>query len=113
MKQKNNENFLDKIPVISEGLNFKTDENGIVTLEQVNKGMTNRIFQILFRKPKISYIHLDELGSFVWSLIDGEKKIMDFGESVKEKFGDNAEPLYERLSQYFQILKTYGFIELK
>ena len=113
MKQKNNENFLDKIPVISEGLNFKTDENGIVTLEQVNKGMTNRIFQILFKKPKISYIHLDELGSFVWNLIDGEKKVLDYGEPVKEKFGEDAEPLYERLAQYFQILKNYGFIETK
>ena len=113
MKQKNKENFLDKIPVIAEGLNFKTDENGIVTLEQVNKGITNKVFQILFKKPKISYIHLDELGSFVWSLIDGKKTVFDYGENVKEKFGDDAEPLYERLSQYFQILKNYGFIEIK
>ena len=113
MKQKTKENFLDKIPVIPEGLNWKTDESGIVTLEQINKGITNRIFQILFKKPKISYIHLDELGSFVWNLIDGEKKVYDYGESVKERFGKDAEPLYERLSQYFQILKNYGFIETK
>lgn len=108
--KKNKENFLDKIPVKSEGLNWSIDEKEIVTLEQENKGITNRIFQILFKKPKISYIHLDELGSFVWSLIDGVKTISEYGEPVKEKFGESAEPLYERLARYFQILETYGFI---
>jgi len=109
--KKNKENFLDKIPVKSEGLNWSVDEKEIVTLEQENKGITNRIFQILFKKPKISYIHLDELGSFVWSLIDGVKTISEYGEPVKEKFGESAEPLYERLARYFQILETYGFIK--
>ena len=109
--KKNKENFLDKIPVKSEGLNWSIDEKEIVTLEQENKGITNRIFQILFKKPKISYIHLDELGSFVWSLIEGVKTISEYGEPVKEKFGESAEPLYERLARYFQILETYGFIK--
>ena len=113
MKKKISENYLDKIPARAEGLTWKEDENGIVTLEKENKGITNRIFQILFKKPKISYIHLDELGSFVWKLIDGKKNVYDFGEPVKEKFKENAEPLYERLSQYFQILESYGFIQTK
>ena len=29
---------------------------------------------------------------------------------VKEKFGDEAEPLYERLAKFFQILESYNFI---
>ena len=105
-------NMLDVIPK-KQIERYSTDENGIVTLEQVNKGITNKVFQILFRKPKISYIHLDELGSFVWSLIDGKKTIFDYGEDVKEKFGNDAEPLYERLAQYFQILESYKFIYFK
>jgi len=73
----------------------------------------NRIAQKLFRKPRISHIHLDEMGSFIWPLLDGEKNIITLGESVKEQFGEKANPLYERLAKYFQILDSYHFIEWK
>ena len=105
-----NENFLENIPRRNENIGWKTDDNGKVTLEKENKGITNRIFQILFKKPRISYIHLDEMGSFVWPIIDGESNIIEIGKAVSEHFGDKAEPLYERLAQYFQVLHSYGFV---
>ncbi len=92
---------------------FSVDEKGIVTLEVENKGVFNRIAQKLFKKPKISYIHLEEIGSFVWPLIDGKTNITDLGIKVKEHFGEKAEPLYPRLAKYFEILKNYHFIEFK
>jgi len=107
------ENYLDKCPVKPTGLNWTQDENGLVTLEIENKGIMNTIAQILFKKPRISYIHLDEMGSFIWPLIDGEKNIADFGAPVSEKFGEDANPLYERLAKYFQILDSYGFVVWK
>lgn len=107
------ENFLEKIPTVKDGLNWTTEPDGSVVIELLNKGFTNRIFQVLFKKPKISYIHLDEIGNFVWPLIDGEKDIIKIGEKVSEHFGDKAEPLYERLCQYFKALESNGFIELK
>lgn len=107
------ENFLDKIPFHKEGLGFTTDDNGNVTLEMENKGAVNRIAQFLIRKPKVSYIHLEEFGSFIWPLIDGKKNIHEIGELVQEHFGEKANPLYERLATYFQVLERYGFVELK
>lgn len=107
---KNKENYLDKIPHKKEGLAWSTDENNIVTLEMENKGVVKRITQILIKKPKISYIHLDEIGSTVWQLIDGKKSITQIGEVAKEQLGDKLEPLYERLSQYMKILENNGFI---
>ncbi|MBE7038484.1 MAG: PqqD family protein [Ruminococcaceae bacterium] len=108
-----NENYLDKIPVRNEKINFTSDENGIVTLEIENKGIFNKLAQKLLKKPKISYVHLDETGSFIWPLIDGEKSILALGEDVKERFKDKANPLYERLAKYFQILESYKFINFK
>ena len=107
------ENFLDKIPFHKEGLSYSTDNSGNVTLEMENKGAVNRIAQFLIRKPKVSYIHLEEFGSFIWPLIDGKTDIHEIGEKVQEHFGDKAEPLYDRLAQYFQILENYGFISWK
>ena len=112
-KQIINENYLEKIPVISEKLTYKTGDDGIVTLAQENTGLMNKIAQKLFKKPKISYIHLDELGSFIWKQIDGETSILKMGDSVKEQFGEKADPLYPRLAKYFSILESYGFVILK
>lgn len=91
-------------------MDWTVDEHGLVTLNIENKGVFNRIAQKLLKKPKISYIHLDELGSFVWQRLDEEKNIIALGEEVKEQFGQKAEPLYERLAKYFQILDSYHFI---
>ncbi len=110
MKNKVSENFLEKKPERKTGLIWNEDEEGIVTLEIENKGVMNRLAQRFLKKPKISYIHLDEMGSFIWKNINGEKTILEIGPEFKEKFGDRAEPLYERLAKYFQILKSYNFI---
>ena len=105
------ENYLERIPVRIDSIGWSTDSEGIVTLEIENKGIFNTIAQKLFKKPKISYVHLDEMGSFLWPYLDGEKTVFEFGELVSQKFGDNAEPLYPRLIKYFQILDSYNFIQ--
>ncbi|MEE1127323.1 MAG: PqqD family protein [Acutalibacteraceae bacterium] len=111
-KQKLASNFLDKIPTRNPDIGYTVDEKGVITLEIENKGLFNRIAQKVFKKPKISYIHLDEMGSFVWPIINGEKSISEIGEAVDEHFGEKAHPLYERLAKYFQILESYGFVKL-
>ena len=113
MKNKNNENYLEKIPVKSEKIGWNQDEEGKVTLEIENKGVFNRIAQKLFKKPKISYVHLDEMGSFIWPIIDGEKNIIDLGKEVESHFGEKANAVYERLAKYFRILESYNFIKFK
>ncbi len=109
---KKNVNYLEFVP-LRQIERYKTDENGVITLEIENKGVFNRVAQKLFKKPKVSYIHLDEMGSFVWPLIDGNRNITDIGVFVKNHFGEKAEPLYERLAQYFRVLESYKFIKFK
>lgn len=104
-------NYLEKIPVRPAHINWTKDEEGLVTIEIENKGVFNRVAQKLLKKPKITYIHFDEMGSFLWPLIDGKKDIVELGKMVKDNFGDKAEPLYERLAKYFQILDSYRFVE--
>lgn len=113
MSKKKEKNYLDMIPVRKEGIGWSVTEGDKVTLEIENKGVFNRIAQKLFKKPKISYIHLDENGSFVWPLIDGVRDVNEIGRLVDEHFGERAHPLYERLVKFFQILEGYGFIVWK
>ena len=113
MNNKTSENYLEKTPLKNPEINWNTDENGMVILQVENKGVANKIAQKLLKKPEISYIHLDENGSFIWPLIDGEKDIIAIGELVKEHFGEKANPLYERLVKFFQILENYKFVSWK
>ena len=109
---KKSENYLDKIPVRNENIKW-SEKEGKVTIEIKNTGIINKIAQKLFKKPEISYIYLDEMGSFIWIAIDGEKDITSIGKEFYEKFGEKANPLYERLIKYMSILQSYNFIELK
>ncbi len=105
-------NYLEGIPFRNPDIEWKVEEEK-VTLEIKNTGLFNRIAQKFFKKPKISYVHLDEMGSFVWPLVEGDKNLIELGEFVKEHFGEKAEPLYERLAEYFRILESYNFIKWK
>ena len=107
------ENYLERKPSRPEGISWSVDEKGIVTLDIENTGVFNRIAQKILKKPKVTHIHLDETGSFVWPLLDGEKTIIELGKGVEAEFGEKANPLYERLAKYFQILDSYHFIEWK
>lgn len=106
-------NYLEGIPLRRADINWTKAEDGMVTLEIENRGFFNKIAQKFFKRPEISYVHLDETGSFVWPLIEGDKNLIEIGECVKEHFGEKAEPLYERLAKYFQILESYNFIQWK
>ncbi len=106
-------NYLECIPLRNDNLKWSYDDAGIVTLEIENTGLFNKFAQKFFKKPKVSYVHLDEMGSFVWPLLDGEMDIIKIGECVKQHFGEKADPLYERLAKYFQILESYNFVYFK
>ncbi len=112
-KSKISENYLEKTPVRREDIGWNVDDKGMVTLEIENKGAFNRIAQKLFKRPRVSYIHLDENGSFVWQQIDGENDVLKIGEAVHDHFGEKAEPLYERLAQFIKTLEAYRFITFK
>lgn len=110
-EQNKSENYLERIPVQTKGLTWTLDDDGRITFHIENKGMWNRIAQKILKKPKISHIHLDEMGSFLFAQLDGQRNLIVLGGLLREAFGEKAEPLYERLSQYFQILESYHFIE--
>ncbi len=109
MPKKLKENYLDYIPAINTK-NTWDETSGKVTIHMIHRGFYATIAQKLFHKPRVSHIDLDKTGSFIFPLINGERSIYDIGVLVKEQFGEAAEPLYERLSKYMQILRNNKFI---
>ncbi|MGN0329941.1 MAG: PqqD family peptide modification chaperone [Kineothrix sp.] len=112
-EKKGSENYLERRPMRHERIKWSADGEGLVVLDLEHTGFFNLLAQKLFARPKTSHIHLDELGSFAWIQMDGEKDIAALGELVEGRFGDQARPLYERLAKYCQILDSCSFIRWK
>ncbi|MBP3927406.1 MAG: PqqD family protein [Clostridium sp.] len=110
MSKKKNENYLDYIPVIDPRNTWETGTNGRVTIHMVHRGFFAWIAQRFFHRPRVSHIDLDELGSFLFCQINGERTVGTLAELVREAFGSKAEPLYPRLVKYMQILRNNHFI---
>lgn len=109
-KKKASKNYLDLIPERVPGLPWSEDGEGLVVLEVENTGVFNRIAQKLFRKPKYTKVHMEKYGSFLWPLIDGRRTVMELADLQRERFGDEAEPVYPRVAKYMQIMESYHFI---
>ncbi len=111
-KPKKTDNLLDYIPRRNPLLEWRQTGEGRVQLTVHRTGMLNWVSQKLFKAPESSTVDLDEYGSFLWLRIDGERTVEELARQLKEQYGEQAEPLYERLVQYMKILKNNKFIEL-
>lgn len=110
MGKKQKDNYLDYIP--RPNVLFETSRNAEnhIEVKVHNRGVINKIAQVLFQKPRYSYIELDEFGTFVWDSMDGQHSIYEIGLLVKDRFGEKAEPLYPRLAQYIRTLHDNHFV---
>ena len=107
MKEK--KNYIDNIPRIND-MKWEVLEDGIVEITVENTGFYNKVAQRLFKKPRYSFIKLDEYGSFVWQQIAGKKSIYEIGKELGNKHKGASDQLYERLSKYFGILERNKYI---
>lgn len=95
---KDNDEILNLKFRICNNVNYKIDDNGIVTVFEKQDHKIQKFFRKLrFKIPLYKEITLDEVSSEVFIQIDGIKTVKEIGESLELKFGDKVNPLYERL----------------
>ena len=95
---KNNEEVLNLKFRVCDNVEYKIDDNGIVTIFEKQDHKIQRFFRKLkFRIPLYKEIAFDEISSAVFLDIDGNKTVKQIGEDLVKRFGDKVEPLYERL----------------
>lgn len=110
MKDNKKINYLDFMPMIAEGIVAWEEEERIV-VRISHKGMLHWISNRLYRTPKESNISLDQYGSYVWKQMNGKNSIYDIAMAMKQEFGAEAEPLYERLVSFISLLEQNKFIK--
>lgn len=109
MTKKKGENYLNYVPLHNPKHTWD-EKNGIVTIHMIHRGFYPLIAQKFFHSPRVSHIDLDVYGSFIWICMDGSRTVGQLAETMKAQFGEKAEPLYDRLVKYMQILRNNEFI---
>lgn len=95
---KDNEEILNLKFRICDNLNYKIDDNGIVTVLEKQDHKIQKFFRKLkFKIPLYKEITLDEISSEVFLQIDGDKTVKEIGDNLEKKYGEKVNPLYERL----------------
>ena len=70
-------NYLDYIPKRNSRYSYQLNEHGNVEIIVKNEGFWNRILQITLKKPRYSMIELEQMGSYVWQEMDGQKTVYE------------------------------------
>lgn len=112
MSKKNSKNYLDFIPVKNPEIESTTDEHNHVTVFIEWKGFYHKVAQKFFRRPRVSDIKLDELGSFVWLSIDGTKDVHQISRELDARF-PKMEKSLSRLIKFLEILHDNHLIHWK
>ncbi|MEW5761255.1 MAG: PqqD family protein [Candidatus Thermoplasmatota archaeon] len=103
-------NLLKMKPIRIKEFEKNCDKISIIVPKFKSK-IGNGICKIFDIKPNYR-LNLDEYGSFVWALCNGENDVEAIGIALKKKFGDKVEPIYERLAKFLQILETNEVIRM-
>jgi hypothetical protein len=109
-KQNITYNYLDFTPCRNQEF---TIDDGIVKLV-IPKFKSNFMKSLIPSRKSQSYkVKLDEIGSEVWLLIDGENRVSDIAAKLREKIGGRIEPAEERITKFLTDLHYQKFIYFK
>ena len=112
MKDKNQRNYLDFVPIKNPDIEYQTGDNGKVTVFIEWKGFYHRIAQKFFHRPRVSDIQLDDYVSFVWLAIDDNKDVHQLSKELDARF-PNMEKSLSRLIKFLEILRDNHLIRWK
>lgn len=90
--------------------NVPAREAETVVLYLEHRSFYDRVAQRVFGRPAVSEISLDELGSFIWRHIDGERSVYEISRCVEARYQERAQPLYARLLRFLYIMEQNALI---
>ncbi|WP_243108048.1 PqqD family protein [Clostridium sp. JN-9] len=107
-KHKNEDNFLLYVPV-KKHTDWEVRSGKVYLLFYHNKPI-EKFMRWLVKKPYVSDVELDDIGSYVWKSIDGKISVYEIGERLLKEFGKKCDPVYDRLIMYLRYLNRKGWV---
>lgn len=69
-----------------------------------------RLVNLLFFALAARRIRLDDVGSFAWKQLDGDRTVAQVAEELRDRFGERVEPAEERLGHQVRVLRREGLV---
>lgn len=106
-KEKKSLNLLELTP--QKNKEFIIGDNGKVTIliPRFKKQWAIKLLRI--KEPNFN-IHLDDFGSTAWNFIDGKNSFSKIADMLVEKFGEEIQPIDDRLAKFITQLYNNSFI---
>jgi hypothetical protein len=107
--QKQQVNLLDLKP--TRNLEWETGEKDIIVLlipKFHNKFLVKYVTPNL--KHPFFHIKLDEYGSLIWNMCDGNTTIGQISDELTKVYGENFDPSFQRISNFFSQLIRDKFV---
>lgn len=95
---------LEQIPYLKDHLSLH-EEAELVSLQIVNDHFLQRLFRRLgFKIPQVTQVELDKYAAAVLKQIDGQSSVAQIGENLEKLYGQEVEPVNERLIVFLTFL---------
>lgn len=105
-------NYLELTPIHNK--NFKIGDDGLVDIliPRFKSELAKKYLQPKNKEPYFR-ANLDEIGTATWKLIDGNRKVKEIGEELRNQFGERIEPVFDRLTKFLTNMHNHNFIIFK
>lgn len=110
-KKQREDNFLLYIP-IKKHIDWE-EKGGRVYLIFHHDKLAEKFLRWLVKKPYVSDLELDDIGSSTWKLVDGKRSVYEIGQRLLKQYGESCEPINERLIMYLRHLNKKGWISFE
>jgi hypothetical protein len=68
------------------------------------------IMDRFFHRMSANRIRLDEVGSSAWRAMDGERRVAEVADLLREEFGEEVDPAEERLGHFVLLMRREGLL---
>ena len=100
------------IPVKNPAVSWEKSEKGEITIKVKLPPSKPGLLSGFVKEPTEKKYVLDEVGSYVWELIDGKRTIGEMAELIAKQFKLHRREAQASLLAYLQLLAQRGLIRL-
>ena len=110
-KKKQKPNLFDMHPIVVAEYEVDDDQLVSVKIPRFNNELLRKYLTPRGKNPYL-FTKLDSFGSFVWLRCDGDHTVLEIAEGLLEEFGEEINPVHNRLALFVQQLQKTKYVRL-
>jgi len=102
-------NLLDLIPKRLRQWEKGENDKIVILIPKLRGKLLSKWLLPKLKKPYYK-VKLDDFGSYIWEQCDGSKTVEQIALNLRDQFGQQVEPVFERVCLFFEKLAKGQFI---